>query len=282
MPELPEVETVRQTLRKHILGRQIVNIDIRLPRLIRQPEPVEVFKLNLTGLMIQEIERRGKYLLFQIPPFTLVSHLRMEGKYAIHQLDDPVDKHTHVIFSLDDQTELRYRDVRTFGTFDLVPQGQFETIPGLASLGPEPLEDAFTLDVFREICKKKTTRNVKAFLLDQTNIAGLGNIYVDEALFYAQIHPEQEVAALNNKDITLLYEGIRKCLSDGVKAGGATVRSYRNSDGEMGYFQLQIQVYGRRDEPCNRCGSQIERLVVAGRGTHICPKCQKLRIKKHS
>lgn len=275
MPELPEVETVRQSLRKHILGRTIVDIDIRLPRLIRLPENTEEFKLMLVGQTIQEIDRRGKYLLFQIPPFTLVSHLRMEGKYSIHQLDDPIEKHTHLIFRLDDNTELRYRDVRTFGTFDLIPQGKYDALTGLASLGPEPLEEEFTLAVFCDICKKKTSRNIKAFLLDQTNIAGLGNIYVDEALFYAKIHPEREVSSLKKKEIELIYIGIRKCLSDGVKAGGATVRSYRNSDGEMGYFQLQIEVYGRRTQPCSHCGTPIERIVVAGRGTHICPKCQK-------
>ncbi len=275
MPELPEVETVRQTLRKHILGRNIVDIDIRLRRLIRRPEVIEEFRLMLIGQTIQEIERRGKYLLLQIPPYTLVSHLRMEGKYSIHQQGDEIEKHTHVIFTLDDHSELRYRDVRTFGTFDLVPQGQYESISGLASLGPEPLEDTFTLEIFRDICSKKTSRNIKAFLLDQTNIAGLGNIYVDEALFYAKIHPEREVSSLRKEELEQLYIGIRKSLSDGVKAGGATVRSYRNSDGEMGYFQLQIEVYGRKGMPCNQCGTPIERIVVAGRGTHICPKCQK-------
>lgn len=278
MPELPEVETVRQTLRKHILGRTIVDIDIRLPRLIRQPEAVEEFKLMLNGLTIREIDRRGKYLLFQIPPFTLVSHLRMEGKYSIHSAGEEIEKHTHVIFVLDNQTELRYRDVRTFGTFDLVPQGNFDSISGLVSLGPEPLEDTFTFEQFRKICNQKTTRNIKAFLLDQTNIAGLGNIYVDEALFYAKIHPEREVSSLTKIELEQLYAGIRKSLSDGVRAGGATVRTYRNSEGEMGYFQLQIEVYGRKGLPCNRCGTPIERIVVAGRGTHICPKCQK-RVK---
>lgn len=275
MPELPEVETVRQTLRKHILGRRIIQVDIRLPRLIRQPHTIEEFILNVTGLTITEIERRGKYLLFQMPPFTLVSHLRMEGKYAIHAFGDEVDKHTHVIFTLDDGRELRYRDLRTFGTFDLVPQNRFDSISGLATLGPEPLEEAFTLSMFQQICKRKTARNIKAFLLDQTTVAGLGNIYVDEALFYAGIHPEREVSTLKNKEIEKLYEGIRKCLSEGVKAGGASVRTYRNSDGEMGYFQLQIEVYGRKGQPCNRCGTLIERIVVAGRGTHICPHCQR-------
>ena len=144
-------------------------------------------------------------------------------------------------------------------------------------MGPEPLEDEFSLKVFRDILSKPTNRNIKAFLLDQNMIAGLGNIYVDEALFMAGIHPARSVSSLKKKEIEKLYEGIRKALSEGVKAGGATVRSYRNSEGEMGYFQLQIQVYGRKGEPCLVCGTPIERIVVAGRGTHICPKCQRMK-----
>lgn len=275
MPELPEVETVRQTLRKHILDKQIIDIDIRLPRLIRQPEDPEEFKHRLVGCRITEVDRRGKYLLIQVPPYTLVSHLRMEGKYSLHSRDDDIEKHTHLIFTFHDGTQLRYRDVRQFGTFDLVPFGEFQTIPGLYSLGPEPLDDQFTLERFETICSSRTTRNIKAFLLDQAVIAGMGNIYVDEALFFAKIHPERPPSSLKKREIKLLYEGIRKVLHDGIKAGGASVRTYRNSDGEMGYFQLQIQVYGRKGEPCNRCGTPIERIVVAGRGTHICPNCQK-------
>lgn len=275
MPELPEVETVRRTLRKHILGRRIVDITIHLPRLIRQPQEISEFTLNLCGLTIEEIDRRGKYLLFQIPPFTLVSHLRMEGKYFIHSSGEKVDKHTHLIFTLDNGTELRYRDVRTFGTFDLVPQYDYSSIVGLHELGPEPLDEQFTFARFQAICNQKTTRNIKSFLLDQRNIAGLGNIYVDEALFYAKIHPERPVTSLTKEELQRLYEGIRKVLQDGVEAGGASVRTYRNGDGEMGYFQLQIQVYGRKGLPCSRCGTAIERIVVAGRGTHICPQCQK-------
>lgn len=276
MPELPEVETIRQTLRKHILGRAIVHIDIHLPRLIRYPHDSERFKQEIIGQTIMEIDRRGKYLLFQIPPYTLVSHLRMEGKYSVHRAGEPMEKHTHVVFHLDDETELRYRDVRTFGTFDLVPAGEYTPIPGLAQLGPEPLDDRFTFDVFQSICSKRTTRNIKAFLLDQRNIAGLGNIYVDEALYDARIHPARAVHTLDDVELLRLYEGIRRALYAGVQAGGASVRTYRNSDGDMGYFQLQIEVYGKKGEPCRRCGTLIERLVVAGRGTHVCPQCQQV------
>lgn len=279
MPELPEVETVRRTLRKHILGQRIVDITIHLPRLIRQPQDSELFQMQLRGLTIQDIDRRGKYLLFQLPPYTLVSHLRMEGKYSIHPIGEKVEKHTHLIFTLENGTELRYRDVRTFGTFDLVPQYDYSSIAGLYDLGPEPLDEDFTFNRFQEICKQKTSRNIKAFLLDQRNIAGLGNIYVDEALYFAKIHPERLVTSLKKTELQRLYDGIRQVLSDGIKAGGASVRTYRNGDGEMGYFQLQIQVYGRKGLPCHCCGTEIERIVVAGRGTHICPHCQKIKAK---
>jgi formamidopyrimidine-DNA glycosylase len=275
MPELPEVETVRQTLRKHILGKTIAKVDVFLPRLVRQPDEVQEFKLKLEGLTIEEVGRRGKYLLIHVPPYTLVSHLRMEGKYSIHKAGDEIEKHTHLIFTFTDGTELRYKDVRQFGTFDLVPAGEFSSIPGLARLGPEPLDEAFTLEVFQSLLKRQTKRNMKALLLDQTFVAGLGNIYVDEALYFAKIHPERSVSSLRSEEIERLYEGIRVVLTTGIKAGGASVRTYRNSDGEMGYFQLQIQVYGKKGEPCPRCGAEIERIVVAGRGTHICPVCQK-------
>ncbi|WP_028986408.1 DNA-formamidopyrimidine glycosylase [Thermicanus aegyptius] len=275
MPELPEVETIRRILRERIVGETIQGVDLSLPRLIRTPSEIEEFRQILTGLTFQDVTRRGKYLLFHLSPFLLISHLRMEGKYSLHPMDDPVEKHTHLIFRLTSGKELRYQDVRQFGTFDLIPEGEIERIPGLARLGIEPLTPAFTLDAFKELLMLPSKRSIKAFLLDQKKVAGLGNIYADEALFHAGIDPERPIRDLTAEEIEKLYTSIEDVIQKGIQAGGATVRTYRNSDGEMGYFQLQISVYGREGKPCPSCGSPIVKKVVAGRGTHYCPGCQK-------
>ncbi|MBA4496464.1 DNA-formamidopyrimidine glycosylase [Paenactinomyces guangxiensis] len=273
MPELPEVETVRRTLKKLIVGKTIENVTVNLPRIIRRPDDVEQFRHELIGTTISDVRRRGKFLKIICGPWVLVSHLRMEGKYRVVEQSEPLEKHTHVIFHFTDQTELRYRDVRQFGTMHLFPLGEEEMHPPLAKLGPEPLSDAFTLDWFQETVVKKKSK-IKAVLLNQEYLVGLGNIYVDESLFAAGIHPERAASSLTAEEIEKLYYSIKKTLSEAVEAGGSSVRSYLNGQGEMGMFQLQIQVYGRKNEPCLRCGTPIQRLVVAGRGTHICRRCQ--------
>lgn len=274
MPELPEVETVKRTLNQLVTGKTIASIDIRLPRLIRQPEPDE-FAVLLPSLTIREVDRRGKYLLLKMPPYWLVIHLRMEGKLSLHPSDDPVEKHVHIILRFTDGSELRYKDVRTFGTFDLIPKRETERIPGLAALGPEPLSSDFSPDVLWERLRRKKRSPIKSALLDQTVVAGLGNIYVDEALHQARLSPLKKVGALNKKQTARLFEAIRDVLKRGIAAGGASVRSYLNGKGEMGYFQLQIHVYGKKGDPCPTCGHPIDRIVVGGRGTHYCSQCQK-------
>lgn len=204
----------------------------------------------------------------------MVSHLRMEGKYGLHQNDEPLDKHVHVIFRFTDGSELRYRDVRKFGTMHLFKPGEELTELPLRQLGPEPFSSEFTADYLRERLKK-TNRSVKTALLDQRTVVGLGNIYVDEALFRAGIHPEATANKLTKKQTVLLHKEIIQTLKEAVEAGGSTVRSYINSQGEIGMFQLKLFVYGRKDEPCKKCGSPIEKTVVGGRGTHFCIKCQK-------
>jgi formamidopyrimidine-DNA glycosylase len=272
MPELPEVETVKRTLNRLVAGKTIEDVEVRLPRIVRHPEPEE-FRRRLIGATIAGVERQGKFLKILCPPWTLVSHLRMEGKYRLVQSEEPLEKHTHVIFKFTDGTELRYRDVRQFGTMDLFRAGEEEKSPPLASLGPEPLSDDFTLEWFRETLARRKTK-IKALLLNQEYLAGLGNIYVDESLFAAGIHPERPASSLTADEADKLHAAIRRVLAEAVEAGGSSVRSYLNGEGEMGYFQLKIQVYGRKGEPCNRCGHPIRRLVVAGRGTHICEHCQ--------
>ncbi|MCY8371475.1 DNA-formamidopyrimidine glycosylase [Bacillus haynesii] len=274
MPELPEVETVRRTLAGLVRGKTIDAVEVRWTNIIKRPAEPEEFARLLAGQTIQSIGRRGKFLLFHLDDCVMVSHLRMEGKYGLHQNDEPLDKHVHVIFRFTDGSELRYRDVRKFGTMHLFKPGEELTELPLRQLGPEPFSSEFTAGYLRERLKK-TNRSVKTALLDQRTVVGLGNIYVDEALFRAGIHPETTANKLTKKQTVLLHEEIIQTLKEAVEAGGSTVRSYINSQGEIGMFQLKLFVYGRKDEPCKKCGSPIEKTVVGGRGTHFCIKCQK-------
>lgn len=274
MPELPEVETVVRTLLGLVQGKKIERVSVLLPRIIRTPDDVEAFKAQLVGQTIREIKRRAKFIQFFLDQDVLVSHLRMEGRYGLHQAEEPVEKHTHVIFHFTDGTELRYRDVRQFGTMDLFPLGMETRIGPLSKLGVEPLEESFTADVLRVLLKDRPTK-IKPLLLNQECIVGLGNIYVDESLFKAGIHPERPAGKLTKKQVARLHESIVSTLSEAVEQGGSSIKSYVNGQGEMGMFQQSLLVYGRKDEPCVKCGTQIVRFVVGGRGTHICPVCQK-------
>ncbi|KAA0549149.1 DNA-formamidopyrimidine glycosylase [Bacillus sp. BGMRC 2118] len=273
MPELPEVETVRRTLVELVKGKTIEYVEILWPKIIKKPEPPKQFADALIGQTILDVERRGKFLKFILTDYVLVSHLRMEGRYGLHPKDEPYDKHTHVLFTFTDGSQLRYRDVRKFGTMHLFNPGQEESELPLSQLGPEPFAEAFTVQYLAEKLKR-TNRKIKVALLDQVTVVGLGNIYVDEALFRAGIHPEREASSLKKKEIERLHGEIIATLQEAVDKGGSTIRSYVNSQGEIGMFQLELYVYSRKGEPCKRCGTEIEKLVVGGRGTHICPKCQ--------
>lgn len=274
MPELPEVETVSKTLRNLVQNKQIDRVEVNYSTMIKHPEELEVFKDALVDETILDVSRRGKFLLIYTTNYALVSHLRMEGKYFLNQPGDPIEKHTHVIFHLKDQTQLRYKDVRKFGTMHLFKRGEeFNHLP-LSKLGPEPFSEEFTVDLMKEKLSK-TSRFIKTVLLDQEFFVGLGNIYVDEALFRSGIHPQRASNELTDDEITILHKEIIATLKDAVDAGGSTIRSYVNSQGEIGMFQLQIQVYGRANEPCNKCQTTLERTKTNGRGTVYCPNCQK-------
>lgn len=274
MPELPEVETVVRTLGSLVVGKQIERVSVHLPRIIRTPDDVEAFKSLLAGQTISAIKRRAKFIQFVLERDVLISHLRMEGRYGLYQADEPVEKHTHVIFHFTDGTELRYRDVRQFGTMDVFPLGTETTIGPLSKLGVEPLDESFTADVLRQLLKGRPTK-IKPLLLNQECIVGLGNIYVDESLFKAGIHPERPAGKLTRKQVESLHASIVSTLAEAVEQGGSSIKSYVNGQGEMGMFQQSLLVYGRKNEPCVRCGTPIVRLVVGGRGTHVCPACQK-------
>ncbi|SES94370.1 DNA-formamidopyrimidine glycosylase [Paenibacillus sp. NFR01] len=273
MPELPEVETVKRTLNTLITGKQIQSVTVRLPRIIQRPDDVQAFAVLLEGRRILEIARRGKFLRFVMDGLVMVSHLRMEGRYGLYTSGEPLDKHTHVIFHFTDGTELRYTDVRQFGTMHLFQPGEDLELAPLKKLGQEPLDPLFTAERFKEIVGAKGTK-IKPLLLNQEYIVGIGNIYVDESLHRAGIHPEETAKSITPDRLDRLHAAIVATLSESVKVGGSSVKSYVNGQGESGNYQHQLLVYGRSGEPCTVCGTMIEKTVVGGRGTHYCPVCQ--------
>ncbi|MGP4075732.1 DNA-formamidopyrimidine glycosylase [Halobacillus sp. K22] len=273
MPELPEVETVRQTLKTLILNKTIGDVSVYWGNIIKNPKDPDEFKRLLKGQSFMDIERKGKFMIFHMDDLVLISHLRMEGKFGLYDADVEKPKHTHVVFHFTDGTELRYNDVRKFGTMHVFPKGEEMDRKPLNQLGPDPFEEAFTLDYFYHKLQK-TSRNIKTVLLDQTIVAGLGNIYVDEALYKARIHPERLANQLLKEEANRLRKASVQIIEEAIGLGGTTIRSYLNSQGKIGSFQQNLKVYGKQDTLCSECGGQIIKTKVSGRGTHICPTCQ--------
>lgn len=274
MPELPEVETVRRGLMKIAAGRKINGIDVYYGKTITND--VEDFRQALIGQTIERVDRRGKYLLFRFSNhLTMVSHLRMEGKYFNAVNGAPVDKHTHVIFHFTDGTELCYNDTRKFGRMTLVKTGDEMKVGGLSTIGPEPTADDFTVEYFQKILSKSRGK-IKPFLLNQRHVAGLGNIYVDEVLWMTKINPEQKANSLTANQVQRLHDNIIKELARAIELKGTTVHSFTNAFGDAGAFQNELNVYGRGGEKCPRCGAKLVKIKVAQRGTTFCSHCQPL------
>lgn len=273
MPELPEVETIRKTLRELVIGKTIDSVEVHWAKIIQEPDDIVQFQQLAQGQTIHDIRRKGKFLLFDLDEHVLISHLRMEGKYGVFPNEEEIALHTHVIFRMTDGTDLRYQDVRKFGTMHLYKKGtELEQKP-LLLVAADPLEPEFSYSLFREKVQR-SNRNIKNILLDQSVIAGLGNIYVDETLFLAGIHPLTKGAQLSDQQILLIQEAAVTTLQDAVKQGGTTIRSYVNSQGQIGMFQQKLHVYGQNNKACTTCGDMIMKIKVGGRGTHYCPSCQ--------
>jgi len=270
MPELPEVETVVRLLRPSLINRTIFGIRCQWPRHIDRPDLSE-FRRRITGSIVQDVTRRGKFILISLDrEETLIIHLRMSGHLAIVDKSLLVDKHSHTIFELDNNQELRFRDTRKFGRVYLVHESQ-EVV---GKLGPEPLDPQFTVEKLQEILSGRK-RTLKPFLLDQSMIAGIGNIYADEALFHARLHPERRTDSLTRNDITTLHTAIQDVLHQGIEREGASISTYIKPDGEKGDMQNAVQVFRRTGQSCYRCQSTIQRIIVGGRSTHFCANCQK-------
>ena len=272
MPELPEVETVRRGLEKLILGKQISSIDIRYPKMIKTD--LDQFQKELPGQEIQSMGRRGKYLIFYLTDKVLISHLRMEGKYFYYPGHVPERKHAHIFIQFEDGGTLVYEDVRKFGTMELLAPELLDAYFVSKKLGPEPTEEDFDLEIFIGALKK-SKKPIKSHLLDQTLVAGLGNIYVDEVLWRAQVHPTRPSKNLTRAEATAIHDQTIEVLGQAVEKGGSTIRTYTNAFGEDGTMQDFHQVYDKTGEACSRCGAIIEKIQLGGRGTHFCPKCQR-------
>ena len=270
MPELPEVETTVRALREPLIGRTIIAVHNDWPRHVGMPGLPEL-QTRIRGQRIERIDRRGKYLVFTLNSGeTLIIHLKMTGHLSVVDQDAPPDPYAHTIFVLDQGQELRFRDPRKFGRVYLA-RDRYEI---LGSLGPEPLEPAFTVEV---LCRrlKGRKRALKPLLLDQGFIAGVGNIYADEALYYAGLHPQRRADSLSEADVTALHASIRQVLQTGIEREGASIDRYVKPDGSKGDMQNAVAVFQRTGQLCYGCETGIvQRIVLGGRSTHFCPICQ--------
>ena len=287
MPELPEVETVRRGLAPVLERARLARVEARRPDL-RFPLP-DGFVQRLTGATIERLDRRAKYLLAPLDRGdTLVMHLGMTGRFEIAggaarvrpgdfaRAQPPDPRHAHIVFETEAGVTVTFFDPRRFGYMDLIATADLDQHPWFKGLGPEPLDCAFDAGYLARAFAGRR-QSVKATLLDQRVVAGLGNIYVCEALFRAAIDPERAAGAIGRRKLTLLVKVIKTVLEEAIEAGGSTLRDYASADGALGYFQHRFSVYGREGEPCLKpgCGGQIKRIVQGGRSTFFCPRCQR-------
>lgn len=270
MPELPEVETVAQGLAGTLTGKAFTGVSVRWPKTVAYPT-VAQFAEQIVGRQVMSVGRRGKYIVINLDQGALLIHLKMSGQLQVISSRTPQDKHDHTVFDLDNGQQLRFRDVRKFGRVYLV--GDPTKVTGM--LGPEPLAVDFRTGDFQKLLARRSGR-LKSLLLNQQFLAGLGNIYADESLFAARLHPLRKADSLTADEQHRLYKAIRAVLGQAVEDQGTTLDDggYLNARGEAGTHQEKIAVYGRTGKACPVCDSAIERLIVGGRSTHYCPSCQ--------
>lgn len=269
MPELPEVETVKNTLKNIVLGKKIIASNIYWNNIIAYPTPEE-FKKQIKNQTINDIKRRGKWLMFELDDYFLLSHLRMEGKYFFKHKEDPLNKHDHVTFTFNDGTELRYNDTRKFGKMYLLKKEIASSVKPLSELGLEPWDKNLTSEYLKTKLKSKP---IKSELLDQSIIVGIGNIYADEILFLSKINPEAKASQIPKVKLQAIIDNTRKVLGEAINYGGTTIKSYESSEGVHGRFQNKLLVHTK--EICPSCGAKINKITIGGRSTYYCPKCQK-------
>lgn len=281
MPELPEVETIKRTLSPRLAGRTIEKMEVRTPKFLVGAGPDE-FRRRVEGGRVLDLERRGKFLILRLEDGDLAVHLKMAGQLVWCRPGDDLgptrEKHTHVVFHLDDGHELRYVDTRHFGRVYLLDGDPDDpllrrALRTLDELGPEPREGGLEWEGFRARLAARAAR-LKSLLLDQAFVAGLGNIYADECLFRAGIHPLRLASSLSEEEARRLFAGMREVIAEAIEFRGTSVRDYVDGEGREGSFSERLNVYGRTGEACPRCGAAIERMVIGGRSSHFCPRCQ--------
>lgn len=270
MPELPEVETVRRQLEATVLSKKIKEVEVLEKKIVRGDED---FERSLLGSSFLKIDRIGKLLIFHTSKKGefLLAHLKMTGKFLLKERREDFDKHTHIIWKLSAKEWLGFQDVRKFGY--VVRAGQAEVETAKSKFGIEPLTPDFTFENFEKIFIGRKT-NIKALLLNQKLIAGLGNIYVDEVLFRAKVHPERRVDTLGKKEQKEIFKAIEKVIRGAIEKGGTTFIDFAHTDGKAGSYVDDLKVFARRGKHCLRCKEKIQKTRVAGRGTHLCPNCQ--------
>lgn len=275
MPELPEVETVKNTLKRHLLNRKIISVDILYRRMILTP--IDEFVENLKNVTIKDILRKGKYLIFNLDEkYALISHLRMEGKYLYFNENDDNTIHARVVFHLDNNEKMIYDDSRCFGIMELHPFAKFQEAECLMKLGPEPF-DCNGEYLFSKLRKKQI--EIKSAILDQTILSGLGNIYADETLFASKINPYRKASSITLDECNKIISNSIMILNKAIKLGGSTVSSYHPENGVDGKFQNELLVYGKKGQHCPICHHKLLKDFCNGRGTTYCPNCQNVAIR---
>lgn len=274
MPELPEVEVIRRGLALHLPGRKVIGI-ITGNKKLRQPMPRKNLKEFIQGAGIEAVDRRAKFLLITMDNGAiLIVHLGMTGRLGIFPADSPRAKHDHLRLQLDNETQLIFNDIRRFGLIQVVPPGGDAGNTMLSNIGPEPFGQEFSPHYLHQLAAGKN-RPIKNFLMDSRIVAGIGNIYACEILFHACLGPEKKVSKLTIREWTKVVESSRYILQKAIDSGGTTISDFVNASGKSGYFQLELQTYGRQGAPCNTCSTPVTRKTMAGRSTFFCPKCQK-------
>ena len=273
MPELPEVETVKESLKQKLIGKKIKQVNVYYDNIIEYPD-VNNFCNLIKEQTIKNIARYGKWLIFELDSDYLLSHLRMEGKYFFRFPQEIRNKHEHVVFSLNDGTELRYMDVRKFGKMHLIKKDEIDKKGPLLSMGLEPWDKKLTKEYLKnKYINKKIP--IKTALLDQSIIVGIGNIYADEILFLSNINPLKSSQSLTDNDLNNIIKYTKEVLEKAIKKGGTTIRSYTSVNGVHGLFQQELYVHNQQGNKCQICQTDIIKIKVGGRGTYYCPHCQK-------
>jgi formamidopyrimidine-DNA glycosylase len=273
MPELPEVEVIKQGIAPRIIDRRVVNIKWANKKL-RQPIPGEKLKCWIQGYIIKKIFRRAKYIICQMSNNAhLIIHLGMTGKITTPPPSISKGNHDHVQFFLSGEVEMRYNDIRRFGLIKVLsPDQELESF--FEKSGPEPFWDSFSAQYLTDLAKNRN-RQVKSFLMDNSIVVGIGNIYANEVLFETAVNPQTPIKRITFSQWQLIVDSSKKILSEAIKRGGTTISDFVNSDGKGGYFQLDLKVYGRSGKPCKICSSTIKKMNISGRASFFCPVCQK-------